>query len=129
MKITSTVRFRALVLTLYALRVDVGGRVFLHDLNEVWRRVTGLRQSDLHLTLGELVGNGDIRRQRHADGTLFELTRDGARHLVEKPLSLCGLFALARAQFVLMKTRRRYAQGDGVPSSAGRRATDLPLVA
>ena len=43
MKVTYTVRALALVRVFSELHVHVGGRLYMDDLRQEWRRITGLR--------------------------------------------------------------------------------------
>lgn len=107
MKITKNVRIHAFRHVLYELQVHVGGRIFMRDLRDSWRRDTGLRDRDLDMTLDELTLAGAIALREHAEGALIELTSTGASALETRIVTLSDLIERFNAWWVLSKTQRR----------------------
>ncbi|WP_420427445.1 hypothetical protein [Algiphilus sp.] len=137
MKITKNTRTHAFRHVLYALQVHIGGRIFMRDLRDSWRRDTGLRDRDLDATLDELTLDGAIVLREHTDGVLIELTSSGASMLEAPVVSLSDLIERFNAWWVLSKTQRRARQQLAAiydewsqptpPSLFYRRAEDIPF--
>jgi len=110
MKVTKNIRIYAFRHVLYELQVHIGGRIFMRDLRDSWRRDTGLRDRDLDMTLDELTLHGAIALRQHAEGPLIELTSTGAKALETPVVTLSDLIERCNAWWVLSKTQRRARQ-------------------
>ncbi|GAC1622673.1 MAG: hypothetical protein NVS9B10_06880 [Nevskia sp.] len=78
--------------------LGVGARMRVGEFEDHWR-TSGLRQSDLQLTLSDLVGWGLLRAEPTASGMAYFLTESGARYLQDHPETLTtrrALYQLAR---------------------------------
>lgn len=129
MNVTDTVRALALVRVFSELHVDIGGRLFASDLRQAWRRITGLRDSDLLLALNTMVARHELRFHEHPDGDLVELTRAGYDHVTGGYQKLTGFVEMIRAHMVLRQSRKRVTGQRPSVSNRQRRQTDGALLA
>ncbi|MCK5769137.1 hypothetical protein [Algiphilus sp.] len=126
MKVTYTVRALALVRVFSELHVHVGGRLYMDDLRQEWRRITGLRQSDLRLALQEMAQREEIVIHEADAETLVELTQAGIDHVLGGHTQFSSFIDRLRARMVLARTARRSTgfRIGALPELLGRRVTD-----
>ncbi|MCC5871033.1 MAG: hypothetical protein JJU22_01420 [Gammaproteobacteria bacterium] len=116
--VNEAVRSEGLKRALEDLNLPPRPRVFFRDLSAAWRRETGLRQTDLEQSLGEIAARGAVCIHEHEQDQLIEFT-DSAADVLSASTDVLGWLY---ATWVLRRTRRRYAhEGRDTASAEVRR--------